>query len=208
MKKLYIIGAGAFGRELESWLEQSPEFRQKWEIAGYLHCGESKLAQYPSNYGIVGDWKTFSFSSNDIVILAVADFSWKKQIYESLHSKVTFFTFIHPSVVIGKFNQIGEGTVICPNCIVTSDVQIGVGVTINIGTQIGHDVRIGDFCSLMAHVDLGGWVEIGNHVFMGTQSMVVPRKKIGDNCQITAGSVVMRNLKAGKTVYGNPAVEL
>jgi len=60
----------------------------------------------------------------------------------------------------------------------------------------------------MAHVDLGGWVEIGNHVFMGTQSMVVPKKKIGDNCQITAGSVVMRNLKAGKNVYGNPAVEL
>ena len=208
MRKLYLVGAGAFGRELETWLEQSPEFQHEWEIAGYLHNGESTLAQYPSDYKVIGDWKTFSFSSDDMVIPAIADFRWKKLIHESLHSRVTFFTFIHPSVIMGKFTKIGEGSVICPNCVITTDVRIGICATINIGTQIGHDVQIGDFCSLMAHVDLGGWVEIGNHVFMGTQSMVVPRKKIGDDCQIAAGSVVMRNLKAGRNVYGNPAVEM
>lgn len=208
MKNLYIICAGAFGRELESWLEQSPDYRTEWIIKGFLHSGESQHSSEISDYPICGDWKDFDFSKDDIVIIGITDPVWKENIYNHLKGRVDFLSFVHPSAIIGKRVRVGEGTVICPNCILTTNIEIGKCVTINCNSLIGHDAKVGDFSSLMPNVDLGGWTSVGKSCFMGTKSTLIPHKTIGDNCKITAGSVVVRSLKSNKTVFGNPAEEL
>lgn len=204
---LYIIGASNFGRELESWLELIPAAERDWELKGYLHYFDSKspLEDYPSDYKIVGDWRNFRLTKDDYCIAAVADCHWKMKIYEHLKEKVTFFTYLAPDAVIGKFNKIGEGSVVCPGCIITTNVTIGKCVIINIGTQIGHDSVIGDFCSLMPNVDLGGSVMVGKNVFIGTKATVIPKITIGEGATIGAGSVVLKKVKSSVTVFGNPA---
>jgi sugar O-acyltransferase (sialic acid O-acetyltransferase NeuD family) len=209
-KKLYIIGASGFGREVETWLEHESLKNRDWEIAGFLHFyqGQSPLEGYPSDYKIVGDWETYPLTKDDYCVIAVADCSWREKIFDHLKDKVTFLTFIHPTAIIGKFNSIGEGVFIAPFCTVSTNVRIGNGVMFNISSQIGHDSVIGDFSSLMPNVNVGGWCKVGRKVSMGTKATLIPRLKIADNAKIGIGAIVISDVKEGVTVFGNPAKQI
>lgn len=204
-KRLFIIGSGGFGRELESWLELIPYQEKDWEIAGYLDDNEKALDGYPSNYEVLDNVDTFRFKKDDLCIIAIADVRLKEKIYRKLKDKVSFYTYISPDIVMGKHNKIGKGCIICPNSILTTNITIGEFVIINIATQIGHDVKIGNFVSIMPDVDIGGKCEIESNVYIGTNSTIIPSRKIGKNAKIGAGSVVIQNVKEKTTVFGNPA---
>jgi FlaA1/EpsC-like NDP-sugar epimerase len=46
MKNLYIVGAGGFGRELYGWINQSPEFKSKYKILGFLDDNSQALERF------------------------------------------------------------------------------------------------------------------------------------------------------------------
>ncbi|MDD4227697.1 MAG: hypothetical protein PHU98_15070 [Mariniphaga sp.] len=209
--RLFIIGASHLARELESWLCFIPEEKKDWELQGFLHNmgNGNPLNGFPSDYEILGDWENYPFHKGDRCIIGVADVEWREKIYNKLKDKVWFMPFIAHNAIIGKFNIIPDGTVICPNCIISTNVKLGKACLLNIGTQLGHDVEMGNFCSLMANVDLGGFVKLGNKVFMGTNSTIIPSRKIASQVRIGAGAIVVRNIKKeGITVFGNPAEEM
>lgn len=207
-RRLFIIGAGGFGRELEVYLDQIPEKDRDWRLAGYIDDNSHALDKFPSDYKVLGSVVDFSFKKSDYVVLAIANNEIKKNVYELLKNKVTFYTFIDKTAIIGKFVEIGEGCVICPNCIVTSNVKLGLCTILNIGTQIGHDTIIGDFCSFMPNVDIGGETIVSNNVYMGTNSTVINRKKICSNIIIGAGAIVVKDISEEGTYVGNPAKRL
>jgi sugar O-acyltransferase (sialic acid O-acetyltransferase NeuD family) len=209
-RKLYIIGASHLGRELESWLDLIPASQREWELAGFLHSFDNKspLDAYPTDYSILGSWENYPLSTDDYCIISVANCEWREKIFLNLNGKVSFFTYVAPSAIIGKFTTIGEGSFICPNCVISTNVKLGNSVFINIGSQIGHDVTIGDYSSLMANVDLGGHVIIGKSVFIGSKATIIPKIKVEDSSIVGAGSVVIKKVRTGTTVFGNPAKEL
>lgn len=206
-RNLYIVGAGGFGREIESYIDLIPKNDRDWELIGYLDSGLSAgNLEYPSDYKIIGSQIDFPFQSNDLVIIAIANNKAREKVYQYLKSRVSIFTFIAPSAIIGKFNTIGEGSIICPNVVISTNITLGNAVILNTGTQIGHDVQIGNFTSLMANIDIGGFCNIGQKVFIGTNTVIIPNRKILNDITIGAGSVVIRNhLKEGVTLFGNPA---
>jgi sugar O-acyltransferase (sialic acid O-acetyltransferase NeuD family) len=205
-KNLYLIGAGDFGREMESWLELLPEFNEKWEVMGFLDNKNTEiLNEFPSDYSIIGAPENYNFAPNDYVLLCVTNPIAKKRISLNLVGKVKFFTYIAPNAILAKFVKIGEGSIICPNVVISTNVVLDDFVTINLGTQIGHDCKIGKFSSIMANVDLGGCVTIGENIFMGTNSTIIPRLKINNDIVIGTGAIVTRNLKKSGTYFGNPA---
>ena len=205
-KKLFIIGAGSFGRELESWLHLIPKQERDWELIGYLDSVQEKgELSYPSDYKILGNENEYPLKKNDYVLISIANTIIRENIYNKLKDKVLFFTFISPQATIGKFNDIGEGSIICPNVVLTTNIILGTGTIVNIGSQIGHDVKIGNFSSLMANVDVAGKCLIGDRVFMGSNSIVIPGKRICNDSKVGAGSVVIRNVPPNITVFGNPA---
>jgi sugar O-acyltransferase (sialic acid O-acetyltransferase NeuD family) len=184
-----------------------PETERDWSLCGFLHSPTqpSPLTGFPSAYEVVGEWETFPLSCEDYVLLGVGDPVWKERIWNKLQGRVTFFTYVAPNATIGKFNVIGEGSIICPNCSVTTNVRIGKGVTVNNGTNLGHDVKIEDFTSIMGKVTLTGGVRVGVKAYIGAAATVISQKVIGDGATVGAGSVVIRNVPAGITVFGNPA---
>lgn len=87
-----------------------------------------------------------------------------------------------------------------------NNVTIAAGVTL-----LTHDI-IGYMFNKSGLLEEGkkcgyhmGTIEIFDNVFIGANSIVMPNVKIGKNSIIAAGSVVVKDVKAGMVVGGNPA---
>lgn len=204
-KRLFILGASGFGRDLETLLDLMPMKKADWKIEGYLDDNSEALTGFQSDYKIISAIRDFKFNKGDMAILAIADPAGKEKIHAALKDKVKFLTYVAPDVFISKYAVIGEGTVIYPGAFVGPSVEIGTAVTINGGTKLGHDVRIGDYCSLMVDIVVGGGTQLGRGVFVGSGATIIPGRIVRDRSRVGAGSVVIRNVAESQTVFGNPA---
>ena len=55
---------------------------------------------------------------------------------------------------------------------------------------------------------MGGMAKIGIGSMLHFKSSILRHKSVGDNVEVGAGSVVMRNIKDGLHVHGNPAIKI
>lgn len=208
-KKLVIVGAGGFGREIESWISNS-NLNDKYDIVGYLDDNLNKLDDYKTDLKIINNISLQSLTEVGNIVIAISDSNVKKKIFELQKENKSFniLSFFHSTTTLGKYSTIDIGCVATINTIISCNCLIGKGVFINSGSQIGHDVKIGDYCSLMANVDIGGGAIIGDNVFIGTGAVILPGVKICSNVRIGAGSVVLRNIKKEGTYFGNPVKKI
>ena len=97
---------------------------------------------------------------------------------------------IHPGaqIVKGFFIDHGTGVVIGETAIIGDNVTLYQGVTLG-GTGKEHGKR---------------HPTIGNNVMISTGAKVLGSFKIGDNCKIGAGSVVLEEVPPNSTVVGVP----
>lgn len=205
MKNVYIVGAGDFGREMESLLEMLPEFKTEFIIKGFLDISPLALEGKKSDYEILGSYETYVFESNDYALIAISNIELRKKIVELLFGRVEFFTYVAPSANVGKYTTIGLGSIIGANCFVSSNTTIHDFVIINVGSNVGHDCTIGPYCSLMASVDVGGSVNLGEGAWLGTKTTIIPATNIIENVTVGAGSVVIKSLKEPGSYFGIPA---
>ena len=201
---VYIIGASGFGREVENWANLSKKFTKNYSIKGYIDIDPAALDNYPSDYEVVGN-DDYPFKSTDYAILAIADPLKKHDIANRLKGRVKFLSFIADTAFIGKYVNIGEGSIIGPNCLITTNVEVGEFVCILVGTAVGHDSVISDFSSIMVNVAIGGNAHIGEKSYIGSNSTLIPGISIGKGSKIGAGSVVVKDFPEGSFIYGNPA---
>lgn len=193
---------------MEFWINLISRDERDYEIYGYIDDNQNALLNNPSDYTVVGDTLNFEYEPGDLAALCITNSEIKEEVYNRLKDKVEIFTFISPLARVSKFSKIGIGTIITPNCLITTNVTIGECVLVNLGSQVGHDCTIGDFSSLMTNVDIGGFCKIGRHVFFGSNSTLIPEKRVNNNIRIGAGSIVINNLNKPGTYFGNPAKQL
>ncbi len=207
MERLIIVGAGGFGREIYSWLEDVPGNGNKWQCIGFLDDNPKALEGYNYDLKIIGSIRDYQPRTDDLLVMGIAaPIPEKLKIISNLRSKGgRFISLIHPSVSIGKNVRIGDGCVICRNVILTCDISIGDFVTINLISTIGHDVSIGDGCTLHPFVALSGFSKLGRGVLIGTNACLLPGARIGDFATVGAGAVVVKDVEAQTTVVGVPA---
>jgi sugar O-acyltransferase (sialic acid O-acetyltransferase NeuD family) len=208
MKKLYIVGAGSFGRELKAWVSHHPNFLKNIVFSGFLDDNMSALDSF-SSFAPVHSLSDHDVTDDNIYLCGIAVPSLKEKLISPLiKSGAQFESFIHPSCIVGERVRLRLGSIICPNCVLSCDIKLGNFVTLNIATTIGHDVEVGDWTTLSAHVDLTGGVKVGRSVFLGSRASIIPQKTIGDYSTIAAGAVVFTSVPAKTTFAGNPAREI
>ena len=138
---------------------------------------------------------------------------------------------IHANAVLGAhgfgYKVSGGAYVISAqlgNVEVGNDVEIGAGTTIDRGTygptivgdgtkldnlvMIAHNCRLGRHNMICSQVGVAGSTTTGDWVVMAGQCGVRDHVHIGDRAILGARSGVSNDVEAGKTVLGEPAIEL
>ena len=88
------------------------------------------------------------------------------------------------------------------------DTVIGAGCKIDNLIQIGHNVQLGRGCVLVAQSGVAGSSKLEDFVMVGAQGGIAGHLTIGQGAQIAAQSGVMRDVPAGTTVCGAPAIPI
>lgn len=205
MKKLFIVGAGGFGREMHAWLGQHPDCGRAWTLAGFLDDNPEALKRF-GDFAPVAPIAGHQPSADHLYVCGLGlPVVKEKLISPLLAAGAEFLTFIHPTAVVGARVRIGRGTILCPGAVVSCDITLGEFTLINLNSTVGHDASIGDWTSLSAQCDVTGHVKVGDRVFMGSKSTIIPSKTVGSRVVIGAGAVVIKDVPPGVTVVGNPA---
>ncbi len=209
MKDLYLVGAGGCGREvLNMILDMHAAQGPKWNIRGFLDDTDDPLKDKACDYPVVGTIKDYSPRPNDVLLMCIASPQAKRQLVPMLKARgAVFDSFISPWAYMGRHNEVGEGAVIYGDFGMSVNVRVGCFATL-LGCSFGHDVTVGDFCTISANCGLLGYVKVGDGVFMGDSVRVAPHVEIGNDAYVCIGSVVVKNVKAGEKVFGNPAREI
>ena len=227
MKRLIIIGAGGFGREVLIWALDNPVSTIEWQVAGFLDSrtgildGFAKAAsqvkdhvshsvplqdKYHRGFPILGDPLTYSPRPDDVFICALGDPGQRRKYAEPLLSKGgNFITLFHPKAEISVFAAIGRGSIIGPFASISPDARLGEFVVVNSYTGIGHDAAIGNWSTIDGHCLLAGHAHIGEETQVHGGSVITPGARIGNRAKVGAGSVVIGKVPDGITVFGNPA---
>ncbi len=207
MKRILIVGAGDFGRELFCWMTTDPRHGVEWEVAGFLDDttnSHEQHAHYP--IGIVGSISEYRLQAGEQLLMAIASPAARLRLVSELESRgAEFASWIHPTVIESRFHSIGRGCVIGPNSVISCDVTIGDFAIINLGVTIGHDAVIGDGCTINSHCDITGHVKIGSGTLLGSSVSIIPHVTVGEFATIGAGSTVVRRVRDHSTVMGDTA---
>jgi sugar O-acyltransferase, sialic acid O-acetyltransferase neuD family len=204
-KKIVIIGAGAFSREVLWLIQEINENKKEWEVLGFLDDNLENIEKKIHNKPVLGKIEDLKKISKDVYsVITIANGDIREKIINQ-YSDRKFATLIHPNVKIDSSNSIGEGTIICSGNIITVDISIGKHVIINLSCTIGHDAIISDYVTIFPGVNISGGVHIGKNSSIGTGTAILQYLEVGKNVTLGSLSNVIRNIPDYCTAVGNPA---
>ncbi|MGH1519222.1 acetyltransferase [Chryseobacterium sp. JK1] len=206
MKKIAIIGAGGFGREVKMLIDHINQKDKQFEVLGFY---DDKHYDHDIN-GVPYLGKIEKINEVDhtlCIAVAIGDPKTKKKIVQGIKNpNIEFPTLIHPSVIIGQDDtKIGKGNIICAGVIITVNIEIEDFVILNLSCTVGHDTVIKKYSSFMPTVNISGEVVINEAVYVGTGAKIINLLEIGENTIVGAGAVVYKKLPANCTAVGIPA---
>jgi sugar O-acyltransferase (sialic acid O-acetyltransferase NeuD family) len=140
-------------------------------------------------------------------VVAIDDFKVRKSIVTMLQED----RHVQPANVISKLAlvagsaEIGHGNFFDHQVVISAGAAIGNHTILQAGCIVGPEAKVGDFVQIGAGSIVNAGCEVENEVFIGTGVTIVGGISIGKGARIGAGSVVITPVKAGDTVFGNPA---
>ena len=203
MKRLVIIGAGGFGREVLAW---SAAWQPSWRIKGFLDDNPRALAGRTPGVPILGPIDDYKPATDDVFLCAVGRPALRRSISERIKARGgRFVTLVHPTAIIADRAKLEKGVIVCPFALVSVDVRVEEGAVIYYHSSLDHDVVVGRWCQISAHCDVTGAAILGAEVFLGSHASIMPGVHVGDRAIVGAGAVVIADVKPGITVVGVPA---
>ena len=134
-------------------------------------------------------------------------------VHAIINPRIAHWLYLHHRFFLARcvsqWSRFWTGIEIHPGATIGHRLVIDHGM----GIVIGETAEVGDDCLLYQGVTLGGTGKdkgkrhptLGNNVLVGSGAKVLGPFKVGDNCRIAAGAVVLREVPPNSTAVGVPA---
>lgn len=112
---------------------------------------------------------------------------------------------VSKEVFISRHVELGHGNFIDQGVKIGAGAKIGSHCLLHAGCIVGAEVSLGDFVQIGSGSVVSSGTTVEAEVFIGAGVTIVSGITIGKGTRVGAGSVVVAPVKAGETVFGNPA---
>lgn len=208
MKQLVIIGAGGMGRTFYDMARESVGYGSDYAIKGFIDDNTAALEGFKNYPPMLGTISGYQPTPDEVFVCSIGGGSRRKCMEEIIAKGGSFLTMIHQTARLGMNVVVGEGTVVGAFTTIGADAQVGKYNLIQSYTVVGHDSRIGDWNRIDTHVTLVGGTIVEDEADIHTGAMISHKVTIESNSRVAACSFVIRRVKSGTTVMGNPAKRL
>lgn len=211
MKKLVIIGAGGFGREIAWLVDRINKVKPTWNLLGFIDDNPKMENEILNGVKVIGSSLWLNNQAEEIyAVCSIGSARIREEVIKKTKAlkNIKFANLIDPSVIMSDFIKMGEGNIICAGSILTTNITLENHVIINLDCTIGHDAVIKSYTTLYPSVNVSGSTVLEKCVEMGTGSQIIQGKKIEEYTIVGAGAVVVKNLPSMCTAVGIPAKPL
>jgi sugar O-acyltransferase (sialic acid O-acetyltransferase NeuD family) len=155
---------------------------------------------------VLGTDEDYVIQPDDVFICAIGSVHVKSIVCEKYKAKgAKFQTLVHRSAVVQHNVQLGDGTIVAETALVGSDAKIGENCLIQSFSVIGHDCELGDYVRIDTHAVCVGGVKVDSLTTVHTGAVLNHNVVVGEGATVAANSFVIKEVKPGTTVWGNPA---
>ncbi len=201
--RVFIVGAGGFGREVYGWFGRSALLAR---LVGFLSADLGALDGLPMGHRVVGSPDDHDVRPGDAFVLAIGIPGVRRNVAEALQSRgASFLTLIHHTAMVAESATIHQGAIICPYAVVSTHARVGACVILNYHSSAAHDAVIGDYTVLSPYAAVGGNAVLEDDVFVGLHGTVGPGKRVGARSKVAASSCALLNVPPDCLALGVPA---
>ena len=208
MKNLVIIGAGGMGRTIYSNALESIGYGDSFRIKGFIDDNLAALDGYDGYPPIIGTIKDYLLQDGDVFVSSIGGSARRPCMEEIILRGGEFIELIHNTARVYQNVQLGKGNFIGAYTVIGNDAVVGDYNMIQSYTVIGHDARIGNWNRIDTHVTCVGGIVIEDETNIHTSAVINHGVTVGTGAHVGALSFVIRKVKPGTTVCGNPAKKL
>jgi sugar O-acyltransferase (sialic acid O-acetyltransferase NeuD family) len=201
-----IFGAGLMGRAAREVFESNGVV-----VYGYLDDDKKLHNKEIDDVIVLGSTDDDGFlkliGKKCEAFIAIDDNKVRKNLVEMIVEErhVQPVNTVHKSAVISMKAALGHGNFIDAGVILGTGSIIKSHCILNAGAVIGVEASLGSFVQIGSGSLINSNVTIEEEVFIGSGVTVISGLTIGKGARVGAGSVVISAVKAGSTVFGNPA---
>ena len=210
MKDIIIVGGGSVALEVYYTIMAINRYEvkngnpEKYKVLGFLDDAMEVGKEHPKVHvpilGTIKDWKP---QDEEVYALGVANPRTKELIATKLEARgCAFETIVKPDLYLAPEVEVGRGCFIGAYCI-CEGAKIGNFVNI-MGSMVGGESEIGDYSTTLGFANIAAGGKLGKRVYVGSQAVILG-VNVEDDAFVCVGSIVIRKVKTGTKVFGNPA---
>ncbi|PZR14423.1 MAG: hypothetical protein DI536_10205 [Archangium gephyra] len=198
--RVLVFGAGGHGRVVAEVVQACGH-----TVDGFIDDGVPAGTQV-LGLPVLGGASFLDSQPSRVVALGIGHNGTRQRIARRLQAQGHQLpAFIHPSSVISPTALLGAGVVAMPRVVVNAEARVHDGAILNTACVVEHDCVIGEFAHLSPQCGLGGGAQVGARTHIGIGATLLHLARVGDDCVVGGGSVVLKHVAAGLTVVGVPA---
>ncbi len=209
MKHLIIIGAGGMGRDVYWSAKGCLGYGEDFDIKGFIDDDLSSQDGFEDYPPLLGTIDGYQIGDDDVFTCSIGNVKIKSIVCEKLKSRgAKFYTLINKTAIVHEHTTLADGCYVGEFALIGTEATIGENSLIQAYSIIGHDCKIGNYARIDTHSVIIGGVVIQDRATVHTAAVVNHKVEVGEEATIAACSFVIKNVKAGTTVMGNPAKRL
>ncbi|MFV0530331.1 MAG: acetyltransferase [Flavobacteriales bacterium] len=211
MKKIAIIGASGFSKDIKELIDEINKVFLQWKIAGFYDDNIKKGTEIYEDLICLGSMKELmDIKENLDLVFSIENRKIVERIFMELRKKnnLCFPNLIHPKAYVSPTIELGKGNIIEAFSYISCNVEIGGFNLINSYVLLGHDVKIKNYNSFMPKTQIAGCVTMEEHNFFGMNSGVVQNVKIGSNNKVLGFTFLTKSIQDNRKYFGVPAKKM